>query len=50
MRIEVLVDVKTILGERPLWDAEEQRLYWIDIAGMMIYRCTDDGPPARSIG
>ena len=30
MRIEVLVDVKTILGEGPLWDVEEQRLYWID--------------------
>src|SRR5439155_287644 len=30
MRIEVLVDVKTILGEGPLWDVEEQRLYWLD--------------------
>ena len=28
MRIEVLVDVKTTLGEGPLWDVEEQRLYW----------------------
>jgi sugar lactone lactonase YvrE len=27
MRIEVLVDVKTTLGEGPLWDVEEQRLY-----------------------
>ena len=30
MRIEVLVDVKTTLGEGPLWDVEQQRLYWID--------------------
>ena len=30
MRIEVLVDVKTMLGEGPLWDVEQQRLYWID--------------------
>jgi sugar lactone lactonase YvrE len=30
MRIEVLVDVKTTLGEGPLWDVDEQRLYWID--------------------
>ena len=28
MKIEVLVDVKTTLGEGPLWDVEEQRLYW----------------------
>ena len=48
MRIEVLVDVKTTLGEGPLWDVEEQRLYWIDIAGMMIYRCTDDGREIRA--
>jgi len=30
MKIEVLVDVKTTLGEGPLWDVEEQRLYWVD--------------------
>ncbi len=33
MRIEVLVDVKTILGEGPLWDVEQERLYWIDSFG-----------------
>ena len=26
MRIEVLLDVKTTLGEGPLWDAEQERL------------------------
>ena len=30
MRIEILADVKTTLGEGPLWDVDEQRLYWID--------------------
>ena len=43
MRIEVLVDVKTILGEGPLWDVEEQRLYWIDSFGMNVFRATADG-------
>ena len=47
MRIEVLVDVKTILGEGPLWDVEEQRLYWIDCAGAIIFRCTHDGREIR---
>ena len=48
MRIEVLVDVKTILGEGPLWDVEEQRLYWIDSFGMNVFRCTPDGREIRA--
>jgi L-arabinonolactonase len=47
MRIEVLVDVKTILGEGPLWDVQEQRLYWIDSLGCNIFRCTADGREIR---
>jgi len=48
MRIEVLVDVKTILGEGPLWDVEQQRLYWIDSFGANIFRCTHDGREIRA--
>ena len=48
MRIEVLVDVKTILGEGPLWDVEEERLYWIDSFGGNIFRCTHDGREIRA--
>jgi len=48
MRIEVLVDVKTILGEGPLWDVEEQRLYWIDSFGANVFRCTHDGREVRA--
>jgi sugar lactone lactonase YvrE len=48
MRIEVLVDVKPILGEGPLWDVEEQRLYWIDSLGGAVYRCTADGREVRA--
>jgi len=47
MRIEVLVDVKTHLGEGPLWDVEDQRLYWIDSTGMNVFRCTADGREVR---
>ena len=36
MKIDVLVDVKTTLGEGPLWDVEQQRLYWIDAPGMRV--------------
>ncbi|MGR9202321.1 SMP-30/gluconolactonase/LRE family protein [Rhizobium leguminosarum] len=48
MRIEVLVDVKTQLGEGPLWDVEQERLYWIDSAGMKVFRCTADGRELRA--
>lgn len=48
MQIDVLVDVKTILGEGPLWDVEEERLYWIDSFGMNVFRCTHDGREIRA--
>jgi L-arabinonolactonase len=48
MRIEVLVDVKTTLGEGPLWDVEQQRLYWIDSFDGRVFRATADGREIRS--
>lgn len=48
MKIDVLVDVKTTLGEGPLWDVDEQRLYWIDSADGRVFRCTADGREVRS--
>lgn len=48
MRIEVLVDVKTTLGEGPLWDAEQERLYWIDSFDGRIFRATVDGREVRA--
>jgi L-arabinonolactonase len=48
MKIEVLVDVKTTLGEGPLWDVGQQRLYWIDATGMRVYRATAEGAEIRA--
>ena len=48
MKIEVLVDVKTTLGEGPLWDVEEQRLYFIDSFDGRVFRCTADGRELRA--
>jgi len=48
MKIEVLVDVKTTLGEGPLWDVEQQRLYWIDASGMRVFRATAKGGEVRA--
>lgn len=48
MRIEVLVDVKTTLGEGPLWDVDQQRLYWIDSFDGRVFRATADGRELRA--
>jgi sugar lactone lactonase YvrE len=48
MRIEVLIDVKAVLGEGPLWDVDEQRLYFIDSFGCNVFRCTADGGEVRA--
>ncbi len=48
MRIDVVVDVKTTLGEGPVWDVEQQRLFWIDAAGMRVFRATAEGSEIRA--
>jgi L-arabinonolactonase len=48
MRIEVLIDVKTTLGEGPLWDAEQERLYFIDSFDGRVFRTTVDGGELRA--
>lgn len=46
--IDVLLDIKTTLGEGPVWDAESQRLHWIDSADGRIFRSTHDGRELRA--
>lgn len=41
--IELLVDGRNNLGEGPLWDVAEQRLYWIDSLGRWIFRVDAEG-------
>jgi L-arabinonolactonase len=48
MQIDVLVDVKPTIGEGPVWDVQEQRLYWIDVVGCRVFRCTADGRDLRA--
>lgn len=48
MQLDVLIDVKPLLGEGPLWDVETQRLYFVDALGKRIFRCTEDGNEVRS--
>lgn len=48
MRIEVLLDVKTTLGEGPLWDVDQQRLYFIDSMDGRVFRTTVHGTELRA--
>nr|WP_216294328.1 SMP-30/gluconolactonase/LRE family protein [Delftia acidovorans]MCA1069100.1 L-arabinolactonase [Delftia acidovorans] len=48
MQIDIVADLKTTLGEGPLWDVGQQRLYWIDSFDGRIFRCTADGQELRA--
>lgn len=43
VEIRVSVPCNNTLGEGPVWDAGEQRLYWIDSMAGEIWRCRADG-------
>jgi L-arabinonolactonase len=43
MEIRPIVDCRTTLGEGPLWDVREQKIYWVDSRGCKIYRANADG-------
>jgi sugar lactone lactonase YvrE len=49
LRIELLIDARAEkLGEGPIWDVEEQRLYWIDSPGSKVHSCNARGESART--
>lgn len=48
MQIDVLLDVKTTLGEGPLWDVDLQRLFFVDLADGRIFSCTSEGTEIRA--
>jgi sugar lactone lactonase YvrE len=43
MDIRLIADRRNMLGEGPLWDVEEQRLYWLDSMKSQIWRAAADG-------
>ena len=48
LRIELLIDAKAALGEGPLWDVDENRLYWIDSLGPAVHACDATGGDRQS--
>jgi sugar lactone lactonase YvrE len=47
VEVRLFVDSRNHLGEGPLWDVEEQRLYWIDSSAAEIWSCREDGGDVR---
>ena len=47
-RIEVVADVKPLLGEGPLWDVDAERLFFVDSLGRRVFRCTAEGAEMRA--
>lgn len=47
VEVRLLVDSRNHLGEGPLWDVEEQRLYWIDSSAAEIWSCREDGSDVK---
>lgn len=47
MEIRTLVACENKLGEGPIWDGLEQRLYWLDGLAGQIWRCTAEGEAVR---
>src|SRR3569833_2499887 len=48
LHIELLIEARAELGEGPLWDVAEQRLYWIDSLGAKVHSCNAQGRDART--
>ena len=46
--IRLLVDSRNHLGEGPLWDVQERRLYWVDSTAMEIWSCAADGAEVKT--
>lgn len=47
-RAAVFSEVRAVLGEGPVWDADEQRLVWVDIDGQRVHVTSADGGTTRS--
>lgn len=47
-RAAVFSEVRAELGEGPVWDADEQRLVWVDIDGQLVHLTSADGGTTRS--
>lgn len=43
MRIDAITEIRTTLGESPVWDPDSDRIFWVDSLGRAIYSAAPDG-------
>ncbi len=48
MQVEVVLDAGAVIGESPVWDADQRMLSWIDIKAPAFYRLDPEGGAGRS--
>jgi sugar lactone lactonase YvrE len=48
--VDVAVECEAALGECPMWDEREGRLYWVDILGGNLHRLDEGGHRVEPIG
>jgi L-arabinonolactonase len=48
VKIEMIVDARNNLGEGPLWDVAQQRLYWVDSLDRFVHCCDFEGKNRQS--
>ncbi len=48
--IRICVPCENVLGEGPIWDVEDQRLYWVDGLSGKLLRCTAYGADVEQWG
>lgn len=44
----VIAEPKMAMGEGPLWDVDQERLYWIDVFQATVHQCALDGTDHQS--
>ena len=50
MEIRCITDERALLGESPVWSAEEGSVYWVDILGKKLHRTNPDSRETRTWG
>ncbi|MFJ3799053.1 SMP-30/gluconolactonase/LRE family protein [Streptomyces sp. NPDC090088] len=48
LETRVVTESRMRMGEAPVWDADQERLYWIDVFDAAVHRCALDGGDLRS--
>jgi sugar lactone lactonase YvrE len=48
MDIAIALAAGNTVGEGPVWDVAEQRLYWVDMLNPAVWSCRDDGGDVRT--